>query len=110
MTDEARHSALESVRAAALAAQAAGDLPVFLGELERLRVEILLSASHPSDPLTNPDGDRLLSVAEVAERIGRSQWWVYRNKDALPIVRLPTGRYAFSEKRLERWIQRRVAP
>jgi hypothetical protein len=49
-------------------------------------------------------------VVEVAERIGRSKWWVYENKDALPIVRLPTGRYGFSEKGLERWIERRVTP
>lgn len=110
MIDEARQAALQSVRVAALAAQAAGDLPVFLGELERVRVEILLSASHPSDPLpASPNRDRLLSVAEVAQRIGRSLWWVYRNKNALPIVRLPTGRYGFSEKRLERWIERRAS-
>lgn len=107
MTDEARQAALESVRAAALDAQAAGDLPVFLGELERLRTEILISAtSPPEQPL---ERDRLLSVVEVARRIGRSQWWVYRNKDSLPIVRLPTGRYGFSEKGLERWIERRTA-
>ena len=107
MTDAARQAVLESVRAAALAARDAGDLPTFLGELERLRVEILLPPTNSSDPPR--DNDRLLSVAEVAQRIGRSQWWVYANKGSLPIVRLPTGRYAFSEKRLERWIQRRAA-
>jgi len=106
--DKARQAALESVRAAALAARAAGDLPVFLGELERLRAEILISTTSPLDPPL--EKDRILSVPEAARRIGRSPWWVYRNKNALPIVRLPTGRYGFSEKRLERWIERRAAP
>ncbi len=105
MTAELRQSALESVRAAALQAQTDGDLPVFLGELERLRVEILISATSSPEPQLE---DHLLSVAEVAQRIGRSRWWVYSNKNSLPIVRLPTGGYRFSEKRLKRWIERRA--
>ncbi len=111
MTMELRQAALESVRAAALRAQADGELPIFLGELELVRMEILLSATTPAaPPTTGSRKDRILSVRETAKRIGRSRWWIYANKDALPIVRLPTGRYGFSEKRLERWIERRVAP
>ena len=108
MSDQTRQETMESVRIAALAAEAAGDLPDFLAELERVRVEILISATSTLDP--PPAKDRLLSVPEAARRIGRSPWWVYRNKNSLPIVRLPTGRYGFSEKRLERWIERRAAP
>lgn len=111
MTDEARQAALDSVRTAALQAQADGELSTFLGELERVRIEILFSATAPATQAqVGLKKDRVLSVNETAKRIGRSRWWVYANKDALPIVRLPTGRYGFSEKRLDRWIERRVAP
>ncbi|HXN77540.1 MAG TPA: hypothetical protein VN965_02065 [Candidatus Dormibacteraeota bacterium] len=102
---------LQALRQAAAEAQADGELPIFLGELELVRMEILLSATaFAAQPATGSKKDRILSVKETAKRIGRSRWWVYANKDALPIVRLPTGRYGFSEKRLERWIERRVAP
>jgi predicted DNA-binding transcriptional regulator AlpA len=110
MAGETHQALLEAVRTAALEAQANGSLPSFLGELERLRIEILVSLIKPSHPPPSSKEERLLSVAEVSERIGRSPWWVYANKNSLPIVRLPTGRYAFSEKGLERWIERRVKP
>ena len=110
MSIDARQAALESVRTAALQAQADGELPVFLGELELVRMEILLSVTTTAaQPATPSKKDRVLSVNETAKRIGKSRWWVYANKDALPIVRLPTGRYGFSEKGLERWIVRRAS-
>jgi predicted DNA-binding transcriptional regulator AlpA len=109
-TSEARQAVLEAVRAAAVEAQANGELPIFLGELERVRIEILISVTgQPGRSSSGSIKDRLLSPAEAAERIGRSRWWVYQNKDALPIVRLPTGGYGFSERRLEQWIERRAA-
>jgi predicted DNA-binding transcriptional regulator AlpA len=104
---ESRQAALEAVRLAAREAELSGDLAILFGELERARVEILVSVGALRSP--GPVEDRLLSVAEVAKRIGRSKWWVYSNKDALPIVRLPTGRYGFSERGLSRWIERRAA-
>jgi predicted DNA-binding transcriptional regulator AlpA len=101
---------LQAVRQAAAEAQAAGKLPIFLGELERVRVEIVFSAINSLEPLSaGPKKDRLLSAAEVAQRIGRSKWWIYENKDSLPIVRLQTGRYGFSEKALDRWMKRRAS-
>lgn len=110
MTIELRQAVLESVRAAALQAQADGELSIFLGDLERVRMEVLLSATAlATQPATGSKKDRVLSVNETAKRIGRSRWWVYANKDALPIVRLPTGRYGFSERALERWIERRAS-
>jgi hypothetical protein len=105
---EARNAALDAVRAAAKEALAAGELAIFFGELERVRVEVLMAATASVQPATSAsNADRLLSVEQVAARIGRSRWWVYTNKDALPIVRFPTGRYGFSERGLERWIERR---
>jgi hypothetical protein len=83
-------------------------LPAFLGQLEALRVEILLAQAPTSGSPPPPEApDRLLSVAETAARVGMSAWWVRQNKNALPIVRLPGGRFKFSERRLEAWIRRR---
>src|SRR5258708_7574514 len=101
---------LQAVREAAFEAQAAGELPVFLGELERVRIEFLLSATTlAAQPHAGSKKDRVLSVKETAKRIGKSRWWIYKNRGALPIVRLPTGRYGFSERGLERWIERRAS-
>jgi predicted DNA-binding transcriptional regulator AlpA len=101
---------LQAIRQVAATAQAAGELPIFLGELELVRMEILLSARTSAAQLdTGPKKDRVLSVKETAKRIGKSRWWIYQNRDALPIVRLPTGRYGFSAKGLERWIERRAS-
>lgn len=99
--------ALLLVREAALTAREAGELPQFLGELERLRVEVLLTPVAP--PVTEglAGGDRLLSTAETAKRLGRSEWWVRSNKTALPLVRLPTGGYGFSDAGLSKWLARR---
>ena len=84
-------------------------LAAFLGRLEAVRVEILLSQA-PVSSSPPPEGkpDRLLSVGETAARIGMSRWWVRQNKASLPIVRLPGGRLKFSEKRLESWLGRRA--
>ena len=86
------------------------EIPGFLGELERVRVSVLVSVSAvgPATPVEEKRGDRLLTVAETAGRLGRSTSWVYKNKHALPIAMLPTGGYGFSEKGLERWIARRA--
>ena len=98
--------ALRAIRDAGVEAQAAGELPAFLGSLEAVRVEILMAATQSAKQLPD-EGDRLLSVRETAKRIGMSVWWVRKNKNALPIVRLPTGRFGFSAKGVERWLQRR---
>lgn len=101
---------LRAVREVAISELAAGRLSAFLGELERARVEILLDATAPKsvqregDPV---DGKDLLSAAQVAKRLGRSVWWVYSNKNSLPIVRLGTGGFKFDPARLDRWIARR---
>jgi hypothetical protein len=101
---------LRAVREVAISELAAGRLSAFLGELERLRVEILLDAVTPASvrPEAAP-GDRkdLLSAAQVAKRLGRSVWWVYSNKHSLPMVRLGTGGFKFDPARLDRWIARR---
>ncbi len=101
---------LRAVREVASLELAAGRLPAFLGELERLRCEVLLEATNPKSvrPEAEPDDGRgLLSAVQVAERLGRSKWWVYANKNSLPIVRFPTGGFAFRPQALDAWIKRR---
>jgi len=106
-----RAEALRSIREAAAEALAAGELSAFLGDLERVRTDVLLEASKPQpNPLAPAatDGPKLLSAVQVAARLGRSKWWVYTNKNSLPIVRFPTGGFAFKAEGLERWISRRT--
>jgi predicted DNA-binding transcriptional regulator AlpA len=97
-----QNQALEAVRTAAKAAASAGELPAFLGELERLRVEAITGLASPTN------GSRVLTVEETAARLGRSVSWVYKNKATLPMVRFPTGGFGFDERRLERWIEGRT--
>lgn len=102
---------LESV-GAAMAALPREDLEGVLGEIERLRAigwRRLLTpdpVSTPPQPLETQKG-AVLSSSETAQRLGRSAWWVRQHKLELPLVRLPGGRYGFSEAGLERWINRR---
>lgn len=107
-SNESRQAALDALRAAALEAREAGELAPFFGSVEALRVELLLAAASPAH-LETGEGDRLLTAQQASLKIGMSIWWIRANKDALPIVRLPSGRYAFSEKALNRWIQRRTS-
>jgi len=108
--------ALRLVREAATEAAAAGGLPAFLGELERVRVEAVVQAfqqpvpavAAARQPSTAPRS-RVLTPDEAAVRVGRSKWWVYRNKAALPVVRFPSGGWGVSEEGLERWIERRTS-
>jgi hypothetical protein len=62
-------------------------------------------SSAPDHP---DDGPKLLSAKEVAKRLNRSTWWVYANKNSLPIVRFPTRGFAFREDALQCWIVRRT--
>jgi predicted DNA-binding transcriptional regulator AlpA len=106
-----RTEALEAVRSAAQEAAAAGELPAFLADLERVRVEAVLVAAAPKPAPAGPrTPSRLLSVREAAERLGRSRWWVYRHKATLPVTRLQTGGFGFDEKALELWIEGRTGP
>jgi predicted DNA-binding transcriptional regulator AlpA len=97
---------LRAVREVGAEARAAGELVSFLTELERVRLELVVA---PPVGRSTDQRDRLLTVKEAAAKIGMSVWWVRGNKDALPIVRLSTGRYQFSEKGLEKWIERRAS-
>jgi predicted DNA-binding transcriptional regulator AlpA len=100
--------AIELVRLAAREAAAAGELPAFLGALEAVRVEAILATHQAVEPGAGRKRDRVLTVKQTAERLGRSPSWVYKNKNGLPGVRFSTGGYGFSERRLEEWIRRQT--
>jgi hypothetical protein len=80
-----------------------------LAELEEALGRAFSEEAHSGQSAPAPgDGPKLLSAKEVAKRLNRSTWWVYANKNSLPIVRFPTGGFAFRENALQRWIVRRA--
>lgn len=82
--------------------------PVLFGALAAVQAELLVA---PPAPPPDP-ADLLLSPAQVAERLGRSRDWVYRQRHALPTTPLPGGggRWGVRESRLRRWMDARSRP
>jgi len=86
------------------------DLPLISGGLEELRLRIQLRLSSTEvRPLPENTSDRLLTADEVAERLCQKPRWVYAHRKELPVVELPGRSLRFSEKRLNSYIQRRLA-
>src|SRR5205807_2517610 len=57
-----------------------------------------------------PRGDRLLTVAQAAEKLGVTRSWVYRHAARLPFtVRLSPGRPRFSDLGIDEYIADRTA-
>ena len=108
MKTERADETLLLVEQVAAATLVAGELGEFFGALERIRVGVLLALNSRAAAPDSEKPDRLLTTADLVERTGLSAWWIRQNKDALPIVRLPTGSYRFSERGLERWLERRA--
>lgn len=79
----------------------------------RLRALMALNAAMVADPGADPaagtvEPDRLLTVAEAAERLGTSKDWLYRRADRLPFtVRLGPGQVRFSSRGIEHYLARR---
>jgi predicted DNA-binding transcriptional regulator AlpA len=53
------------------------------------------------------EGDRLLSITEVAKRIDKSRSWLEANLDSLPEPFRVGGERRWSEREIEQWIARR---
>ena len=88
------------------------ELPAVIGHLEAVKAEAFarLFASPMPHANVEPNGsvdDRLLTVAEVAQRIGQTPRWVRDHKDQLPRVSVPGRALRFSESRLAMMIRRR---
>lgn len=91
------------------------ELPAFLGSIEIVKAEALARcAEKPAAPLKPPPlaaaespPEVVLTPEQVAERLGRSKWWVYDHRHELPVTRLPGRRWGVSNVKLKRWIERR---
>ena len=89
-------------------------VPDVLGALARVQaIALTRLLSQTSAWLSRPESerqgdDRLLTLAEAAERMAVSKSWLYHNGPGLPFaLRISTGRLRFSKNGLERWIKRR---
>ena len=51
-----------------------------------------------------PDTDYLLSIDDIAARLGKSTKWIRRNMEGLPFAFLLGNEYRFSARGLEEWI------
>lgn len=91
------------------------ELPELLGQIEQLRAALWTRLQAPLEPEGRPtsdierkSGDRLLSVEELAERLGVDHRWIYRRVDTFPFTRRLSERtLRFSEQGFERWLKRR---
>jgi predicted DNA-binding transcriptional regulator AlpA len=87
------------------------ELPALLGELERLKVELLRRLLSPVPPTREADGgDRLLDVAEAAERLGVSRHWMYRRTRPprlLPFIVRHGRLVRFSLRGIEKYLRLR---
>jgi hypothetical protein len=86
------------------------DLPSIIGQISALHAEAFARLMQPtlSDAVAVPEeGDRLLTPAEVADRLGQTSRWVRDHQLELPRVKLPGRALRFSEKRLSALIKRR---
>lgn len=83
-------------------------VPSLLGELEVLRAQLWarLTAPAVNGQGEAPAEDRLLDVAEVAARLGRSRDYVYRRDWPFEVKGLGRGR-RFSAQGLDRYLSRR---
>lgn len=68
-----------------------------------------VASTAPSEPLTplHDDGERLLTVPEVARRIGMSTSWVEKHTADLPARVSVAGNPRWRKHDLERWIKNR---
>lgn len=91
-----------------------GEAPGFIGALESLKAKAwarLIGTAHAGVGNGQPEGpgeDRLLTVAEAAQKLGLSRDYLYRHAQALPFtVRIPPRQLRFSLRGIERYIRQR---
>jgi predicted DNA-binding transcriptional regulator AlpA len=85
-------------------------IPRLLAELETLRARLWIQMlTAQSGALSEPQReDRLLTVQEVAARLGVEPKWLYRRHRSLPFTRRLTRKtLRFSESGFQEWLGRR---
>jgi predicted DNA-binding transcriptional regulator AlpA len=84
------------------------ELPDALAELERLRLVLDTARIEAAvrDSRTEAVRDRVLNIHEAAERLGRSESYLYREAHRLPFTVRSGRAVGFSERGIEEWIRR----
>ena len=86
---------------------APADYPGLLGELERLKAILWVRMALPSVKQAPSQPDCLLTAKEVAQRLGMTREYIYRNATKYPFT-VREGRYVrFSQAGLTRYLERR---
>ncbi len=86
------------------------EAPGFIGALESLKARAwarLMGSAPAGGSREASEGDRLLSVEEAAQMLGLSRDYLYRHAKALPFTVRLGSRLRFSERGIERYIQKR---
>lgn len=96
----------DPIRAAELPADAARLLLVRVAALQAALSAALMPPSSAATASAS-HGDRLLGVADVAVKVGKSRSWVEKHVDELPPRRRVGGEGLWSERELEAWIRTR---
>ena len=82
-------------------------IPDALGELERVKAELLARLVQPE--VQQPTEDPLLTTKQVAERLQVDCKWVYGHKADLGGVSLSRRKLRFPLSEVERYLRRRKA-
>lgn len=86
------------------------ELPMILGELERIKGAILVRIISPKPQRLaddSPGNGKFLTVSEVVERFHVTAKWLYRHKKQLPHSQPSRKVLLFPEKPLLQWFQKR---
>lgn len=96
----------DPARILALTTDAIAELRGQIAKLDTLLLSRLLA---PGEAQTGPDGDRLLTAAEAAQKLGATEDWLYRHANTLPFaVRMGKKHLRFSAAGMERYIRQRT--
>lgn len=94
-------------RLAALSKEAVAELRGQLARLDTLLLARLLTGEQYQ--LDADGGDRLLTAAEAAQKLGATVDWLYRHANTLPfVVRVGKKHLRFSEAGMGRYIRQRI--
>jgi hypothetical protein len=90
------------------------EIPNLLGAMESVKIRLekrYLATTTPTvEPVVEKGEDRLLTADETAERLRVKPKWLYDHFDQLPFgKRLADRTLRFSERGLNRWLERKVS-
>lgn len=96
----------DPARISALPMDAVAELRGQIAKLDTLLLSRLLTGEKPQPGI---DGDRLLTAADAAQKLGATKDWLYRHANTLPFaVRVGKKHLRFSEAGMDRYIRQRV--